>query len=193
MDDASIDALMDSITKLESEGEPSKNLPPVIPQLDLSPMRERLIGVVAGGNSKEYLGKNITVAEIESMEEKALLKIYSRYDAYIGNVMAKSVKSALCSAYANAVGLLAPILSNNKLVLRNCEELTKKLINNPVINIALSTYSCTLYHKYGHYLAPLTATLLTSGYIHRGDCNPTIPEQSEDNGKVKSLESQKEK
>ena len=52
MDDASIDALMNSIQKLENEGEPSKNLPPVIPQLDLSPMRERLIGVVAGGNSK---------------------------------------------------------------------------------------------------------------------------------------------
>jgi hypothetical protein len=39
------------------------------------------------------------------------------------------------------------------------------ILENPVINLALSTYLSKLYHKYGHYLEPLNATLLTSNYI----------------------------
>ena len=51
--------------------------------------RERLIAVAASGNAKLYLGKNITTSEIENLGEKEVLKLYSRYETYIVNVMTK--------------------------------------------------------------------------------------------------------
>ena len=127
--------------------------------------RERLIAVAASGNAKLYLGKNITTSEIESLEGKEVMRLYSRYEAYIGSVMTKSLKSAICGAYTTIVGLLVPSVSKGRYMLVEGERLSESLIENPVINLALSTYTCNLYHNYGHYLAPLTAGLLTSGHV----------------------------
>ena len=130
--------------------------------------RERLLGVAAGGNAKLYLGKNITVSEIESLDDKELLKLYSRYEVYIGSVMTKSLKTTICGAYTALVGVLVPSISKGKCILVEADKMSESLIENPVINLALSTYTCKLYHSYGHFLAPLTAGLITSGHIKVG-------------------------
>ena len=151
-----IDKLIDNIEELEI-------IPDEIGSCDKQ--RERLIAVTASGNAKLYLGKIITTSEIEKLEEKEVLKLYSRYETYIGNVMTKSLKSTICSAYTAIISALIPSISKGKYMLVEGERLSESLIENPVINLALSTYNCKLYHDYGHYLAPLTAGLLTSGHI----------------------------
>ena len=140
--------------------------------------KERLIAVAASGNAKLYLGKNITTTEIESLEDKEVLKLYSRYETYIGNVMTKSLKSTICGAYTTILSALVPSVSKGKYMLIEGERLSESLIENPVINLALSTYTCKLYHNYGHYLAPLTAGLLTSGHV-KATNPPSEPQKEE--------------
>jgi hypothetical protein len=136
--------------------------------------RDRLIAVAAGGNAKLYLGKHITTSQIEKMDDKEVLKLYSRYEVYIGSVMTKSLKTTICGVYTTLMGLLVPSVSKGKYILIEGERLSESLTENPVINLALSTFTCGLYHEYGHYLAPLTAGLLTSAHV---EVNPNIPEE----------------
>ena len=171
-----IDKILDNIEELEV-AQPADNEPAIQPcgAEPLTGCRERLIAVAASGNAKQYLGKNITTSEIESLEGKELMRLYSRYEAYIGSVMTKSLKSAICGAYTTIVGLLVPSVSKGRYMLVEGERLSESLIENPVINLALSTYTCNLYHNYGHYLAPLTAGLLTSGHVKEAPPPPSPP------------------
>lgn len=192
-----IDKILDNIEELEA-AQPADNEPcgaepyaqpsqrsAVDAQGQLTGCRERLIAVAASGNAKQYLGKNITTSEIESLEGKELMRLYSRYEAYIGSVMTKSLKSAICGAYTTIVGALVPSVSKGKYMLVEGEKLSESLIENPVINLALSTYTCNLYHNYGHYLAPLTAGLLTSGHVKEVPLpSPCQTEKSKEDAEV---------
>ena len=166
-----IDKILDDIKSLDQEsgGEPTNEsaiFPPTVDaQGQLQAYKERLIAVAASGNAKLYLGKNITTSEIENLEDKEVMKLYSRYETYIGSVMTKSLKSAICGAYTTLMSVLVPSVSKGRYILIEGERLSESLIENPVINLTLSTYTCKLYHNYGHYLAPLTAGLLTSGHV----------------------------
>ena len=79
--------------------------------------------------------------------------------------MTKSLKSTICGAYTTKLSALVPSVSKGRYMLVEAERLSESLIENPVINLAISTYTCKLYYNYGHYLAPLTAGLMTSGHV----------------------------
>ena len=171
MDD--IDKIIDEVLVMGPTDDNSNSEPVILQGAGCNPAveppyRERLIAVAASGNAKLYLGKNITTSEIENLEDKEVLKLYSRYEIYIGNIMTKSLKSAICGAYITIMSALVPSISKGKYMLVEGERLSESLIENPVINLALSTYTCKLYHNYGHYLAPLTAGLMTSGHVKAG-------------------------
>ena len=183
-----IDKMLDDIESLDQEsgGEPTNEsaiFPPTVDaqgqQGQLQAYRERLIAVAASGNAKLYLGKNITTSDIENLEDKEVMKLYSRYETYIGSVMTKSLKSAICGAYTTLMSVLVPSVSKGRYILVEGERLSESLIENPVINLTLSTYTCKLYHNYGHYLAPLTAGLLTSGHVKEAplQAKPEVPEK----------------
>ena len=180
-----IDKILDDIKSLDQEsgGEPT-NESAIFPravdvQGQLQAYKERLIAVAASGNAKLYLGKNITTSDIENLEDKEVMKLYSRYETYIGSVMTKSLKSAICGAYTTLMSVLVPSVSKGRYILIEGEKLSESLIENPVINLTLSTYTCKLYHNYGHYLAPLTAGLLTSGHVKEAplQAKPEVPEK----------------
>ena len=80
------------------------------------------------------------------------------------------------------MGVLIPSASNGRYML-DSEKLSEELIENPVVNLVLSTYTCSLYHRYGHYLVPLTTALLTSGHI-KGTPKLPIDEQLPDIGEI---------
>ena len=177
-----IDKILDDIESLD-HGEPT-NESVIFPDVQgqqgqLQAYKERLIAVAASGNAKLYLGKNITTSDIENLEDKEVMKLYSRYETYIGSVMTKSLKSAICGAYTTLMSVLVPSVSKGRYILIEGERLSESLIENPVINLTLSTYTCKLYHNYGHYLAPLTAGLLTSGHVKEAplQAKPEVPEK----------------
>jgi hypothetical protein len=128
---------------------------------DPSPMRERLIGITAGGKAKEYLGKNITSSEIENLDEKEITKLYARYEAYMGGLITKTIKKHVITAYTNAVKVLLP----TRFKIENVDQLNDSLNEGPFIELALSKYTCQFYHQFGHFMAPLEALLLTSNHV----------------------------
>ena len=140
------------------------------PQKDKT--KERLIQVIASGKSKFYLGKQHTTDEIETLDDKELLKLYGRYEAVLGGLITDTLKTHMCSAYTKVVEFLCPTLSKGRLKLQNTSELTENLNKGPFIDLALTSLTCKLYHEYGYFLAPIEALLLTSNYIESVECEP---------------------
>ena len=126
-------------------------------------LRERLIGVAVAGKSREYLGKSITSNEIASLDQKELRKLYARYEAHMGGVVTKTMKKHFVTAYTNLMGLFLP----KNLAIVDRESLEESLNEGPFIELTLSKWTCGLYHRFGHLLAPVEAVLLTSNHLKK--------------------------
>ena len=72
--------------------------------------------------------------------------------------MTKTLGQSILQLYARTAGHCPPfsVASQNLL----CTDLE----NDPFVGHALTTITCELYHKYGMYLAPITAALTTARY-----------------------------
>ena len=126
-------------------------------------MRERLITVAVGGKSREYLGKSVTSDEIGSLDQKELRKLYARYENHMGGVVTNTMKKHFVTAYTNLVRLFLP----KNLVIADREALEASLNEGPFIELGLSKWTCGLYHRFGHLLAPVEAVLLTSNHLRK--------------------------
>ena len=153
--------------------EPSENFPMSERKIDdqTEILRERLIGVAIAGQSSEFLGKNISSTEIEKLDEKEVKKLYSRYEARVGGMVTKSLKTQIISAYTNILGLLLP---KQNIIIVEREKLEKSLNDGPFINLALNKYTCNLYHKFGHLLAPIEAALVTCNHLQKSALKPCV-------------------
>ena len=128
-------------------------------------IKERLIHVVASGKSKQYLGKLYSTDDIEKLDEKELAKLYARYEAILGGHITQTLKQHMIYAYARAVQVLCPTVSQGRFAVYNTGNMCQSLNDGPFIDLALSSLTCRLYHEYGHFLAPLEAVLLTSNFV----------------------------
>ena len=138
---------------------------PATPELESGTerLRERLIGVAVAGKSKEYLGKNITSDEIANLDQKNLQKLYARYEASMGGIVTKSMKKHFITAYTNLVRLFLP----KNLTIFDRRALEESLNEGPFIDLALNKWTCSMYHRFGHMLAPVEAALLTSNHLKK--------------------------
>jgi hypothetical protein len=162
----SVDTLDDDIDKIindvnvEQLGASLTAKCEAVPALD--PQREKLICVVAGGNSKKYLGKIFSTTEIEDLDDKEILKLYARYEAHLGGLITRTLNKQMISAYTKGVQAACP---SAKLKLDDIDKLNKNLSESPFINLALTSLTCMLYHQYGNLLAPVEAALITSNHL----------------------------
>ena len=138
---------------------------------DTSKEKEKLILVVASGKSKQFLGKLMTTADIETLSDEDVQKLYARYEAAARRLNNKTTKVSyvLCLFTSNTI-----YLSNFELQIEDIGGLTTSLGDGPFIDLALSSYTCKLYHDYGHLLAPIEAAIITSGYLSKA--TPVQPE-----------------
>ena len=128
--------------------------------------RERLATIVSGGQSKQYLGKELCVEEIESLNDDEINKLYARYEARLGAAMTKTIGRAILKIYTTAASRFLPIPPENQ----PC--LIDDLESDPFVNHALNSSACELYYRYGKFLAPVTAVLTTLKYCEFGDPCP---------------------
>ena len=159
------DELIDQL--LESEKHESKESPniTVTSTTEASPTakcRERLAALAVGGQSKQYLGQTFTVENIDNMTDAEVEKLYNRYEARLGAAMTKTLGTAVLQLYALAASAFLPIPVENQ------SKLVEDLEGDPFVGHALSTATCELYHRYGMFLAPLTAALTTAKHCQFG-------------------------
>ena len=74
-------------------------------------------------------------------------------------------------AYSRVIQFICPNLNCK---IEDIGGLTTSLGDGPFIDLALSSYTCKLYHNYGHLLAPIEAAIITSGYLSKA--TPVQPE-----------------
>ena len=65
---------------------------------------DRLYGVVAGGRSKHYLGKQYDVDELKSLTDEERSNLYKLYRAKLSSEMITSMGSSLFNLYSMALG-----------------------------------------------------------------------------------------
>lgn len=141
--------------------------------------RERLAALAAGGHAKQYTGKTISADQIDSMSDAEIERLYARYEARLGAAMTKTLGQAVLQLYSGMAGMLLPIPEENR------PKLVADLEEDPFVGHALSSATCELYHRYGLYLAPLTAALTTAKYCRFGQHKPrSYSDESDDVGRA---------
>ena len=78
--------------------------------------------------------------------------------------MTKTLGSAALQLYVGVTAMFLPI--------ENQPGLIEDVESDPFVGHALSSATCELYHRYGMYLAPPTATLTTLKHCQLGHCCP---------------------
>ena len=134
--------------------------------------RERLSSIVAGGGSKQYLGKELQISDIDNMTPEQINKLYCRYEARLGASMTKTLGNAFINLYVMGVSRYFNVVNPPKLM--------EDLEEDPFINHALTSVCCELYYQYGMYLAPFTAMLTTVRHIDFSNKNKNIEFENKD-------------
>ena len=100
------------------------------------------------------------------------MKLYARYEARLGAVMTKTLGSAALQLYVGVASMFFPI--------ENQPAFVAYLEADLFVGHALSSATCELYHRYGMFLAPLTAALTTMKHCQfRHQCPQTINDDGE--------------
>ena len=124
--------------------------------------RERLAALCAGGRARQYLGKALSVDQVDNMEEEEVEKLYGRYEARLGAAMTKTLGAAALQLYTSVASMLLPIPPEEQ------PELLSELESDPFFEHAVSSATCEMYHRFGMYLAPVTAALTTLRHCRFG-------------------------
>ena len=136
--------------------------------------REWLASVAAGGQAGRYgllaHGKALTASLIEELDDSEIERLYARYESRLGAAMTKTLGSAALQLYAGVVSQFQflPIPTENQ------PGLIADLEGDPFVGHALSSATCELYHRYGMFLAPLTAVLTTIKHCQFGHRCPAV-------------------
>ena len=102
--------------------------------------RERLSAIVAGGGSKQYLGKDLQMSDIDTMTPEQINKLYCRYEARLGASMTKTLGNSFINLYVMGVSKYFNVVDPPKLI--------QDLEEDPFINHALTSTCCELYYRY---------------------------------------------
>ena len=103
-------------------------------------------------------GKAFTADQIDAPDNSKIEKLYARYEARLVAAMTKTL------GYAGIAAMFLPIENQPRLI--------ADLEGDPFVGHALSSATCELYHRYGMFLAPLTAALTTFKHCQFGHYCP---------------------
>ena len=168
MDDL-LDGLLANETEVQAPAAPSV---PAVPQTTtVAEQRDKLAIIAAGGQARKYLGKSLSVEEIDKMDDDEVRKIYNRYEARLGVCMTKTLGKAALQLYTTVATMFLPIPPENR------QPLMEDLESDLIVDRMLNSTACELYYRYGNLLAPITVALTTAKYCQFGHrCPKNIEE-----------------
>ena len=138
--------------------------------------RERLVACVLSGNSKMYLGKEYTEAQINEMDYNSINTLLNRYESVLSAQMTKSLGKSVINLYSN--------IACSVLGVGGQQDLSDDLECDPFLNTALQRLTCDLYYRFGALLAPASIAIITgkhyaknsvtilNGRSNSGNCDP---------------------
>ena len=133
-----------------------KKADPKINEVEDSDVRdkiERLVACVLSGNSKMYLGKEYTEAQINEMDYNSINTLLNRYESVLSAQMTKSLGKSVINLYSN--------IACSVMGVGNQQELSTDLECDPFLNTAMQRFTCDLYYRFGALLAPVSVGIIT--------------------------------
>ena len=98
--------------------------------------RERLAALAAGGRARQYLGKALSVDQVDNMEEEEVEKLYGHYEARLGAAMTKTLGAAALQLYTSAASMFLPIPPEEQ------PALLSELEADPFVEHTVSSATC---------------------------------------------------
>ena len=120
---------------------------------DVRDKRERLVACVLSGNSKQYLGKEYTEAQMNEMDFTNVNTLLNRYESVLSAQMTKSLGKSVINLYSN--------IACSVLGVDNQQDLSDDLECDPFLNTAMQRFTCDLYYRFGALLAPVSVGIIT--------------------------------
>ena len=65
--------------------------------------RERILAIIAGGESRQYLGCEVQLSDIDKMTPQEVDKLYFRFEARLGASMTKTLGNSFINLYVTGV------------------------------------------------------------------------------------------
>ena len=118
--------------------------------------RERLLCIIAAGQSKAFLGKKFTLEYIEKSTDKKIEKYYKIYESTYSSLVSDNIVNGVLFGISKIVGLVLPVhnvnklsddLKNNFLVTNQFKQLTGKLAYNYGPLLALTSGGVTILNS----------------------------------------------
>ena len=135
--------------------------------------RGKLAALAAGGQANKYLGRSITTSQIDSMTDEEIERLYAHYETIRGAKMTKILGHSAVQAYARFASSILPIPPENE------PDLVADLEDDPIIDEALNSVTCEIYHRSGMLLAPINILLTTVKYCRfKHSCPRNIPDDN---------------
>ena len=116
------------------------------------------------------MGKVYTKDQLKKLSDEEVEKLFNNYEAKLSGQMVKSLGHSIINMYS--MGACAALRISNQ------DALSEDLENDPFLNYALQRFTCELYYRFGSFLAPLSAGIITSRH-YLSECNKMENEQVE--------------
>ena len=144
--------------------------------------RERLLCLVAAGQSKAFLGKHFTLEYIERASDKEIEKYYKIYESTYSSLVSDNIVNGVLTGFSKLLGLVLPV--------NDVDKLSEDLKNNFLVTNQFRHFTGKLAYSYGPLLA-----LTSGGFTILNNINfvaltggHTCPKRSDLNGLEQEIE-----
>ena len=120
-------------------------------------LREQLAVLVSTGKSKEAIGVQLTHEQLKRLTDKEVEKYYKRYESFVGSKTTESMVDSLLTLLTRGLQMVVEI--------DDIDAMKKELKEDFIINKEMTDFVGSLSLKYGKFLAPISAALITAKHI----------------------------
>ena len=128
--------------------------------------RERLRILCAAGTSQEYLGKQLSLYDIERLSPRDVEKYHARYEAVFARRVQQNAIRGVLKAVVKSIAFVLPYAG---LRLKDEDKLLSTLQDDELVTTELANRSCDwlVNNKLSPYLALASAACTTSSHVER--------------------------
>ena len=128
--------------------------------------RERLRILAAGGSSLEYLGKQLSLGDVERLSPKDVEKYHARYEAVFARRVQQNAIRGVLKAVVKSIAFILPYAN---LRLKDEDKLLTTLQDDKLVTTELANRSCDwlVNNRLSPYLALASAACTTSSHVER--------------------------
>ena len=136
---------------------PTAPTAPAAAPSDTEIKRERLLCVVAGGQSQAFLGKNFTIDTVHNWNEKQVNRVFNVYESRFSALISENIMNSFLDLMSKGLSYTMPLDS--------AAELSNDLKSDFVLNTELRKVTGRVAYSFGPMLALFAAGLITAKHV----------------------------